>query len=433
MLCDVKLPDRSGLDLLANLRDVDPKIPVILMTGFGTSETAIEAMRRGAYDYLLKPLDPDQLEELVQRAFTVSRLMRVPTRPTGDEAASDGDPFIGTSPAMQEVFKSIGRVAPTDATVLVLGESGTGKELVARAIYQHGQRANKPFLAINCAAIPETLLESELFGHERGSFTGADRMRIGKFEQCQGGTLFLDEIGDMTPLTQAKILRVLQDKQFERVGGNETLQSDIRVIAATNRNLEAMIADGSFREYLFYRLNVCTIRLPPLRERGIDLPRLVSLFIRLYSREFGKNVTTITEDALAVLQAYSWPGNVRQLQSVLKQALIRVVGPTLVASALPNEIRTTDRMAGELAVCDPDESDVLRFIRRRLNEGTSNLYTEVLEWIERELLTEMLLQSSGNITQASLILGITRPTLRSKLAHLGLALDNKMTVTARVK
>jgi two-component system nitrogen regulation response regulator GlnG len=431
VLCDVRLPDRSGLDLLADLRAIDPKPPVILMTGFGTSETAIEAMRRGAYDYLLKPLDPDQLEDLVHRAFAVSRLMRVPTAVTDTPTpgASAGDPFVGSSPAMQEVFKAIGRVAGTDATVLIRGESGTGKELVARAVYQHSRRADKPFLAINCAAIPETLLESELFGHERGAFTGAERKRIGKFEQCDGGTLFLDEVGDMTPLTQSKVLRVLQDGQFERVGGSETLRCDVRVIAATHRDLEGMIATGGFREDLFYRLNVCTIRLPPLRDRAEDLPLLVRYFVSRSAREFGKGVADVSDDALAALRAYPWPGNVRQLQSVVKQAILNAVGPVLPADALPAEVRP----GGTPADRDPEgESDTLRCVRQRLREGTSNLYAEVIERVERELLTEVLDQTNGNITQAAVILGITRPTLRAKLAKLGLTLENRMTVTRPV-
>jgi two-component system nitrogen regulation response regulator GlnG len=431
VLCDVRLPDRSGLDLLADLRAVDPKVPVVLMTGHGTSDTAIEAMRRGAYDYLLKPLDPDQLDEVVRRAFAVGRLMRVPTKATNGHHPTDGpeDPFVGSSPAMQEVFKQIGRVAPTDATVLILGESGTGKELVARAVYQHSKRADKPFLAINCAAIPETLLESELFGHEKGAFTGADRKRVGRFEQCHGGTLFLDEIGDMTPLTQSKVLRVLQDQQFERVGGAETIRADVRVIAATHRDLPRMISAGTFRDDLFYRLNVCPIHLPPLRDRGGDIPVLVRHFVRAFAREFGKAVTAVSDDALATLTAFRWPGNVRQLQSVVKQALLKTVGPVLTADALPCEVRTAGCPVAAVGEPTAAESDTLRFIRRRLREGTSDLHAEVIERVERELFAEVLTQTSGNITRAAVILGITRPTLRAKLAHLGLTVETKATVT----
>src|SRR5690349_13536706 len=273
VVLDLNLPDAHGLDVYRQVRTIDARIPVIFITGHGTTETAIEAMKQGAFDYLLKPLELAHVRDLVERAAEISRLGRVPAL-VQDEAAPAGAPadvLIGRSAAMQEVYKAIGRVAPQDLTVLVLGESGTGKELVARAIYQHSRRAAGPFLAVNCAAIPETLLESELFGHEKGAFTGADRRRIGKFEQCSGGTLFLDEIGDMTPLTQAKLLRVLQDGRFERVGGNETIRADVRVIAATNHDLAGEVAAGRFRQDLYYRLGVFSIHLPPLRERGDDL------------------------------------------------------------------------------------------------------------------------------------------------------------------
>src|SRR5262245_37553473 len=263
VILDINLPDQSGLEVFGRIQKLDAKIPVIFITGHGTTATAIEAMRLGAYESLLKPLELDQLTDLVTRAFEISRLMRVPAVvPTPGQSDDAGEVLVGRCPGMQEVYKAIGRVAPQDVTVLILGESGTGKELVARAIYHYSRRARAPFLAINCAAIPETLLESELFGHEKGSFTGADRKRIGKFEQCSGGTLFLDEIGDMTPLTQTKILRVLQDQQFERVGGNETIQTNVRVIAATNRDLEKMMATGQFRSDLYYRLNTYVIRIP---------------------------------------------------------------------------------------------------------------------------------------------------------------------------
>ncbi len=264
---DVHLPDATGLEAFERIRAVDARIPVILITGHGTTDLAIEAMKRGAFEYLLKPLDLTQIRELVTRACASSRLMQVPAVVADEEpVAEHADALVGRCPAMQEVYKAIGRVATTDATVLILGESGTGKELVARAIYQHSRRSERPFLAINCAAIPEALLESELFGHEKGAFTGADRKRIGKFEQCTGGTLFLDEVGDMAPLTQAKLLRLLQEQAFEPVGGNETIRTDVRLIAATNSELERLVADGRFRNDLYFRLNVFTIRLPPLRE-----------------------------------------------------------------------------------------------------------------------------------------------------------------------
>src|SRR5579884_776570 len=299
VILDINLPDASGLETFRRIHEINPKIPVIFITGHGTTATAIEAMRLGAYEYLLKPLELDQLSDLVERAFAISRLMRVPAViPAGGEAREDTDALLGRCPAMQEVYKAVGRVAPQDVTVLILGESGTGKELVARALYHYSHRAQGPFLAINCAAIPETLLESELFGHEKGAFTGADRKRIGKFEQANGGTLFLDEIGDMTPLTQTKILRVLQGQEFERVGGNEPIKADVRVLAATNRDLEKMVAEGTFRGDLYYRLNVYSIQLPPLRERGEDLPLLAEHFVRRFSRELKKDVRGIAPEAL---------------------------------------------------------------------------------------------------------------------------------------
>jgi two-component system nitrogen regulation response regulator GlnG len=295
VVTDIRLSGTSGLDLLRELQAIDSRVPVILMTGHGTASTAIDAMRRGAFEYLLKPLDLDLLEAVINRALETSRMSRTPAK-IADENDFDGegDLLVGQCPAMQEVYRQIGRVAGQDVTVLILGESGTGKEVVARSIYQYSNRADRLFLAINCAAIPEQLLESELFGHEKGSFTGAERKRIGKFEQCDGGTLFLDEIGDMTPLMQTKVLRVLQDQQFERVGGNEMVRTNVRLIAATNRNLTEMMEKGTFRADLYYRLNVYTIQLPPLRERDGDLQLLVNYFLKRFNRELGKSVTHIS-------------------------------------------------------------------------------------------------------------------------------------------
>jgi DNA-binding NtrC family response regulator len=316
VVLDISLPDETGLEAFRTIHRMDPKIPVIFITGHGTAATAIEAMRLGAYEYLLKPLELDHLCDVVDRAFEISRFMRVPAvlQESGD--VEQADALVGHCPAMQEVYKAIGRVAPQDATVLILGESGTGKELVARAIYHYSARANKPFLAINCAAIPETLLESELFGHEKGAFTGAERRRIGKFEQCHGGTLFLDEIGDMTPLTQSKVLRVIQGQEFERVGGNEPIRADVRLIAATHRDLEKMVAGDAFRGDLFYRLNVFSIKLPPLRDRGDDLPLLVEHFLKRFGRELGKEVRGVAAETLELFRRYPWPGHIPELESV---------------------------------------------------------------------------------------------------------------------
>ena len=309
VVLDINLPDSNGLQLFHQIQAIDARIPVILITGHGTTDLAIEAIKEGAYEYLLKPLELSQLRKVIDLALRSSRLMLVPAAlPEVDQEADKSDLLIGRCPAMQEVYKAIGRVAQQEVTVLILGESGTGKELVARAVYQHGKRAGKPFLAINCAAITETLLESELFGHERGAFTGADRKRIGKFEQCHGGTIFLDEVGDMAPLTQAKVLRLIQEKQFERVGGNDTIATDIRLIAATNVDLEKLTETGAFRKDLYFRLNVFAIHLPPLRERGDDILLLIDHFVARFGRELGKPVHEISPETLAALQSYHWPG-----------------------------------------------------------------------------------------------------------------------------
>src|SRR5579872_7231925 len=320
VLLDVMLPDMSGLGVLQEIRRLDSRLPVIFITASDMSETAIEAVKGGAYDYLLKPLDLAGVRELVKRALDVRRMMHVAVALHDAPAdQSSADRMVGRSPAMLQVYKAIGRVAPQNVAVLIRGESGTGKELIARAIYQHSRRAGAPFLAVNCAAIPETLLESELFGHEKGSFTGADRQRIGKFEQCTGGTILLDEVGDMSPLVQSKLLRLLQEQRFERVGGNETIQTDVRIIAATHRDLEAMSNEGSFRSDLYYRLNGFTITVPPLRERGDDIVLLLELIFNVFARQLGKDVQGIAPDALKLLIEYPWPGNVREMQSAVRR------------------------------------------------------------------------------------------------------------------
>lgn len=431
VVLDVRLPDLSGLEAFKRLQATDARVPIILITGHGTAETAIEAMRLGAYEYVLKPLDPAPLRDLIARAFETSRLMRVPAKMAEPGPADEqSDILVGNCPAMQEVYKAIGRAAPQEVTVLILGESGTGKELVARAIYHYSNRAKGPFLAINCAAIPETLLESELFGHERGSFTGADRKRIGKFEQCNGGTLFLDEIGDMTPLTQTKILRVLQDKQFERVGGNELIQTDVRIIAATNHDLDARVADGRFRGDLYYRLNVFTIKLPPLRERTDDLPLLAEHFLKRSSRELNKDIHRIAPEALDLLCRYSWPGNVRELQSVLKQASLQATGPLLVPEFLPAPIRGGDQASFDSSVPFGKSSfpDLAEFVQNRLEAGSGDLHAQFQAATERQLFHQVLIHTANNLTQAARVLGISRATLRNKLTTLGITIDRSTTV-----
>jgi two-component system nitrogen regulation response regulator GlnG len=417
VIVDVRLPDMSGLEVFDRIKELAPRVPVVIITAFAATETAIEAMKRGAFEYLLKPVDLHHLREVVGRALELRRMQSVPAVFDAAEDPSDdpgADPIVGRAPAMQEVYKAIGRVAGQDVTVLVLGESGTGKELVARALYQHSKRADKPFLAINCAAIPEGLLESELFGHEKGAFTGADRQRVGKFEQAHGGTIFLDEIGDMSPATQAKVLRVLQDQQFERIGGRDTLGVDVRVIAATNKDLRREVEAGRFRQDLFYRLNGVTIALPPLRDRKEDIPLLVDHFIRVANRKLDKHVTTVAPEALRVLGAHDWPGNVRELQNVVRYAVIQAVGEVLTAECLPAGVRGgTAPQPGR----SPDDGlDVRRLVRDLLAFGSPDVYRRVLAEVDRVVLAEVLRHVANNQVHASELLGISRTTLRAKLA-----------------
>jgi two-component system nitrogen regulation response regulator GlnG len=424
IVLDVHLPDASGLDTLGRLRGLDARIPTILITGHGTTDLAIEAMKQGAYEYLLKPLELPQLRELIDRACLSSRLMHVPAAMEEVESAPEqADVLVGRCPAMQEVYKAIGRVASQEVTVLILGESGTGKELVARAIYQHSRRAERPFLTINCAAIPESLLESELFGHEKGAFTGAERKRIGKFEQCTGGTIFLDEVGDMSPLTQTKILRLLQDQTFERLGGNETVHTDVRLIAATNIDLENAVDVGQFRRDLYFRLNVFTIRLPPLRERGEDLDRLVAHYVKRFARDFDRTVQEVSPQTLELLRAYRWPGNVRELQSVLKQAILQMRGQVLLPEALPGHLQQPASAAAPSASLFDWES----YVNSRLAAGTEHLYAETIELAERELLLRVLRHTQGNQVKAARILGITRGSVRTKIKTLGISIERAVT------
>lgn len=436
VLLDIMLPKTSGLDMFEQIQKADPKLPLIFITSMESSETAIRAMTMGAYDYLLKPLSVSQIRNLVQQAIKIRHLMNVPVEVPDAPAVSPregnggrGDILVGRSAAMQEVYKAIGRVAPQDVTVLIRGESGTGKELVARAVYQHSPRANGPFLAVNCAAIPDALLESELFGHEKGAFTGADQQRIGKFEQCQGGTLFLDEIGDMSPLVQSKVLRVLQSQEFERVGGNKTIRTDVRVIAATNRDLEKMVEEGEFRNDLYYRLSGFTIQLSPLRERRDDLVPLLENYLAIYSRQFEKEVHGVSPEALEVLMSYSWPGNVRELQNVVKQTLLRSAGPVIVPEFLPEKVRwpecevqeRSDRPAAS-------DTDLRTFVDERLKVDSGDLYAETLAFMERYLVTRVLSEHDGNQSKAAKVLGITRGSLRSKIRALKVSIDRLVQV-----
>jgi nitrogen regulation protein NR(I) len=423
VLLDVRLPDLSGLDVLKELRRIDPKLPVIVMTTHGTAETAIEAMQRGAFDYLLKPWDLDELIDLVHKALEAGRLSHVRALIDPSAESEDcADHVIGRSPAMQSVFKEIGRIAAQNVSVLILGESGTGKELVARAIYDHSRRSEQPFLAINCAAIPETLLESELFGHEKGAFTGADRVRIGKFEQAHRGTLFLDEIGDAAAATQSKILRVLQDGKFERVGGNETIQVDVRIIAATSRNLDQAMQQKQFRPDLYFRLNTFTLMLPPLRERTDDIPLLAEYFLERHRRELMADVRGISPEALEVLKTHSWPGNVRELESAVKYALVHSMTDVVTPLALPASVRGQPDEDAETssAAEDHELDDVRHLVRELLTEKAVNLSEAVHAAVDRILLEQVLASVGGHQARAAEILGLSRNTLRTRLQQLGL-------------
>jgi len=433
VLLDILLPESSGLDLFERIRKIDSKLPVIFITSLSSSDTAIKAMTLGAFDYLLKPLDLARIRDLVRQAIEIRRLMSIPVEMPGakngranDGVANRSDTLVGNSPQMQEVYKAIGRVAPQDVTVLIRGESGTGKELVARALYQHSPRVKGQFLAVNCAAIPDALLESELFGHEKGAFTGADQRRIGKFEQCSGGTLFLDEIGDMSPLVQSKVLRVLQSQQFERVGGNQTISTDVRVIAATNRDLEQMVEEGEFRSDLYYRLSGFTIQLAPLRDRPEDLAPLLDNYLSIFSRELSKDVHGLSPEAMDVLLNYSWPGNVRELQNVLKQTLLRSAGHVVIPDFIPDRVRTPNPTPGTDS--DTAGTDLKHFVDERLEQDSTDLYAEALEFMERYVVTRVLRVCDGNQSKAARMLGITRGCLRSKVRALRVSIDTRVQV-----
>jgi two-component system nitrogen regulation response regulator GlnG len=420
IILDLDQSDQSGLEIHRQIRNLNARTPVIAVAKAGRADAAIEPMKQGAYDCLFKPLETCQLQRVLGAALEIARRSHPTAVAEKMEIEQDTEEaFVGSCSAMGEVFKAIGRVAAQDVPVLITGESGTGKELVARALYRHGPRAQAPFLALNCAAIPENLLESELFGHEKGAFTGAEKRRIGKFEQCDGGTIFLDEIGDMPLALQAKILRVVQEQAFERVGGNETIRTNVRLIAATHRNLRAWSAEGKFRSDLYYRLGVFSIHLPPLRERGDDLAQLVKHYIRRFSTELGREVREVSPEAMERLRDYKWPGNIRELQSVLKQALLQASGPVLLAAFLPPSLeRQSDPASAAHATAEPG---VEKFVlRQRLGAEVRDLYAEAHSQIDRLMLPRVMECTRGNLQQAALILGIARQTLRMKLRELGL-------------
>jgi two-component system nitrogen regulation response regulator GlnG len=431
VISDIRMAGLDGLETLRRIRQLDPKLPVILMTAHGTTQKAIEAMKLGAYDYLLKPFDVPKLQQLVAAAIQAARDMKRVVSDAPQLSSEDDElGIVGRSEPMQAVFKLIGQLAASDATVLITGESGTGKELVARAIYRHSRRSQQPFIAINCAAIPENLLESELFGHEKGAFTGATAQRIGKFEQCHGGTVFLDEIGDMSLATQTRMLRVLQSGTFERVGGNETLQTDVRIIAATNQPLEKAVTDRRFREDLFYRLNVVRLRLPPLRERRADIPLLVNYFLKKLAPQQKLPPKSIAADALAALEACPWPGNVRELENAIHRAVVMAKGDAILLADLPLEIQQGSAVAvaaaAEPAPASPApavaaaQPDVAGLTAALFAWARQDAKRKLIPAVERELVVSALKETRGNQVQAAKLLGITRATLRKRLEKFGI-------------
>jgi len=410
VVSDIRMPGASGLELMRELKSRFPATPVIIMTAYSDLESAVAAFQGGAFEYLPKPFDVDHAVELVRRALEQSRRQ-------GDvpQVEAEAPEILGQAPAMQEVFRAIGRLAQSQATVLITGESGTGKELVARALHRHSPRASRPFIAINTAAIPKDLLESELFGHERGAFTGAQAMRRGRFEQAEGGTLFLDEIGDMPQELQTRLLRVLSDGQFYRVGGHMPLAANVRVIAATHQELEARVRQGLFREDLYHRLNVIRLRLPTLRERRDDIPALARHFLGKSARDLGVEGKRLTPAALQFLQAQDWPGNVRQLENVCHWVTVMAPGQVVDVNDLPPEVRA-DPSAGT------GETDWRRMLERevasRLARGESGISDALTREFEAALIVKALQHTGGRRIEAAGLLGIGRNTLTGKVQEL---------------
>jgi len=420
-LVDIKMPGLDGLELLSKVREAGSPTPIVIITAQNTMANAIEAMKRGAYDYLTKPFDIEEVRLLVHRVLEMRRQAADLTRLEEQTRRRFelGVEIIGTTPAMQEIFKTIGRVAPTDATVLIQGESGTGKELIARAIHSYSPRWSAPFVALNCSAVPRDLLESELFGHERGAFTGATEQRAGMFEVAHGGTLFLDEVGDMPLELQAKLLRVVQERELTRIGGREVLKVDCRLIAATNQDLDRAVKQGRFREDLYFRLRVVPIIVPPLRQRRGDIPELVNYFINKINREMSTNITGISPEARSILNAHEWPGNVRELENTLVRAAVLAPGPTL----MPRDLALATHEAAATLHDDLSLEELVRlklkeYFRQTRDVELNNLYPLIIERIERPLIELTLERTQGNQLKAAALLGINRNTLHKKITQL---------------
>jgi two-component system, NtrC family, nitrogen regulation response regulator GlnG len=418
---DLRMPDLDGLSVLTQAREAGVTTPIIIVTAQNTMDNAIEAMKRGAYDYIAKPFNIDEVRAVASRALEMSRLStdlhRLERELRGRFEV--GVAIVGNSPAMQEIYKTVGRVANTDATVLIQGESGTGKELIAKVIHYHSARWSGPFIAINCSAIPRELLESELFGHERGAFTGATEQRAGKFELAQGGTVLLDEIADMPLELQAKLLRVLQEREVTRLGGREVVKVDCRILAATNQSLDRAVKQQRFREDLFFRLNVVPIQVPPLRERRGDIAELITFFLAKINREMGTSIGALSPEARDMLIRHNWPGNVRELENTLVRAAVLAAGPMLMPRDLVLAAQEPSAaMSGDMSLEEIVRLKLKEYFRQTGDVEPSDLYALIIERIERPLIELTLERTGGNQLQAAAILGINRNTLRKKIAAL---------------
>ena len=424
VILDMRLPGMNGMETFKGIKKLDAKLPVIIVTAFGTTETAIEATKMGAFDYVLKPFEIPEMLTLIHHALESGYCMRAPVGMDMECCNPSGDAIIGQSRIMQDVYKTIGRVAQTDATVLIRGESGTGKELAARAVYQHGNRSDKTFLIINCVAIPENLLESELFGYEKGAFTGAHQRHIGKIEQANGGTIFLDEIGDMPLGIQAKILRLLQERCIERLGGNGSIPVNVRIIAATNKDLEAAIKNGKFREDLYFRLKVVTLELPPLRCRAEDVERLTHHYLVKYAEELKVANPGIRPQALDILKSYAWPGNIRELSNLIQKALIFNRGAPIAPEDLSQLIDTPLPPSAEVkAIPDP----VKEWICKQLSDASlPHSFDDFINAVSNRVIAEALKKTHGNRSQAAKLLGISRPTLHAKINKYGIQIRTEI-------
>jgi len=427
VLLDVRLPGRDGLGVLGDLRKRRPDLPVIMMTAYGTLQVAVEAMKHGAYDYIGKPFDVDEVLLVVGKALEAQALaLEVSQLRQLTEERFDLGGIVGGSPAMQQIFKAVGKVAGTDLTVLLRGESGTGKELIARAVHENSRRKGRSFVPVNCAAIPRELLESELFGHEKGAFTGAVAARRGRFEQADGGTVFLDEVGDMDLSLQTKLLRVLQERRIERLGGEGSIAVDVRIVAATNQDLERAVALRAFREDLFYRLNVVTIHLPPLRDRREDIPSLVMHFLTAFSHEQQTTPKVFSPDALELMGLYRWPGNVRELENVVKRAAALTPTSLVLPDHLPDAVRKGAESEDSAAGREEFPVSWMRGEIARLRDTLDGqLHAHFVACVERPLLALILRRTGGNQVKAAELLGINRNTLRKRLKELGVPLPGK--------